>query len=518
MASAGAAGAHPQNMQRDLISAFGMPAEAPAFTWYPVPTKHGLVAHPFLLPHLWLAAIYVANPTAWATSIRGLPGEALAFWRSMKDTAVVRMHPAIKSSDWANTIPLGLHGDGGAFSHQDSLFVFTWNSLLGTGTTLAKRFILTVIKKSVMVPDTLAVMFKIVAWSFNVLLTALMPELDWDAKPMPLDPHGPRYIAGGYKAALIQIRGDWEFYSSVLELPNWGAGDEMCWLCHASKGGRLTYTRSDPGAGWRGTRRTHESYCLELAHRGVALPPLLARVVGLRLESVMIDILHTVDQGVASHIVANIFWEAVIKKSWGHRKQEDNVNALMEELQAHYKSAATPKGYSRIQGNLTVDRLRTAAGFPKLKAKAAATRHCATFALIIARRCLDHKRVALIEMLCRFYEIVALDGMFLSKEAKEELPNLGRHMMMLYGQLSAESLAAGRRLYKISPKHHLFVHLCEWQAVEMGNPRFYWTYADEDLVGSMIDMARSCHPRTLPATAMYKWLIYSFRFEPNVEP
>jgi len=61
MASAGAAGAHPQNMQRDLISAFGMPAEAPAFTWYPVPTKHGLVAHPFLLPHLWFAAIYVAN-------------------------------------------------------------------------------------------------------------------------------------------------------------------------------------------------------------------------------------------------------------------------------------------------------------------------------------------------------------------------------------------------------------------------------------------------------------------------
>ena len=451
------------------------------------------------------------------TSIEGAAGEALAFWNSMKDTAVVRMHPVLKAADWARCIPLGLHGDAGAFSHQDSLYVFTFNSLLGTGRTLAKRFLLTVIKKSIMVPDTLSTIFKILAWSFNVLLTGVMPELDWDAGPIPI-PEGPRYIAGRWTGALVQIRGDWEFYTSVLEMPNWGATDEMCWLCHASKCGSRVYTRADLAAGWRGTRRTHESYTKELKDRGKELPPLLALVIGLRLECIMIDILHTVDQGVASHVIANIFWECVKKHVWHPSRQDDNVEGLMHDIQQHYKSSATPKGHSRLQGKLIVDRLRSASGYPKLKAKAAATRHLADFALILARRHLDAKRVALIEMLVRFYTIVHSDGMFMQPEHKEELPGLGRRLMQIYGQLSAEALSAGRKLYKISPKHHLFVHLCEWQAVEMGNPRYYWTYADEDLVGSMIEVAECCHPRTLAGTAMYKWLIYAFDPESPFEP
>ena len=39
------------------------------------------------------------------------------------------------------------------------------------------------------------------------------------------------------------------------------------------------------------------------------------------------------------------------------------------------------KSMSRVQGKLTVERLRTDGGWPKLKAKAAATRHLVHFAL-----------------------------------------------------------------------------------------------------------------------------------------
>jgi hypothetical protein len=46
--------------------------------------------------------------------------------------------------------------------------------------------------------------------------------------------------------------------------------------------------------------------------------------------------------------------------------------------------------------------------------------------------------------------------------------------------------------------------------VELGNPKFYWVYADEDLVGQMIEVSRSCHPTTVAATAMYKWLLLAF--------
>ena len=54
------------------------------------------------------------------------------------------------------------------------------------------------------------------------------------------------------------------------------------------------------------------------------------------------------------------------------------------------------------------------------------------------------------------------------------------------------------------------MHLCEWQGPELGNPRFYWTYSDEDMVGTMVEVAESCHASTMAATAMVKWLVFAF--------
>ena len=110
----------------------------------------------------------------------------------------------------------------------------------------------------------------------------------------------------------------------------------------------------------------------------------------------------------------------------------------------------------------------------------------------------------------QFYALIEMEGMCLSDAAKIDIPRLGRDLCVLYSQLSAEAFAAGVRAWKLSPKHHHFQHLCEWQAVEYGNPRFYWVYADEDLVGHMIEVAHSCHPRTMAATAMFKWMLFAF--------
>ena len=44
----------------------------------------------------------------------------------------------------------------------------------------------------------------------------------------------------------------------------------------------------------------------------------------------------------------------------------------------------------------------------------------------------------------------------------------------------------------------------------MGNPRFWWTYADEDLQRVMKAIALCCHPLNLAPTALYRWLIGRF--------
>ena len=97
--------------------------------------------------------------------------------------------------------------------------------------------------------------------------------------------------------------------------------------------------------------------------------------------------------------------------------------------------------------------------------------------------------------------------MFLDEAACARFPLLGQRMCGIYAQLSAESLAHGQRRWKMTPKVHLVLHSCDWQAPSVGNPKHFWTYADEDLVGTMIEVAQSCHASTMAATALLKWSI-----------
>ena len=244
-----------------------------------------------------------------------------------------------------------------------------------------------------------------------------------------------------------------------------------------------------------------------LVGRGVELAAIFKEVVGLRIECVAIDVLHTCDLGITAHILGNIMWECVSGKSWGKPPHDANVAQLEVELKVFYSAN---KITSKVQGKLSTDRLRTTGGWPKLKTKAAAARHLAPFALMLAQKYLDERRVALCQLLCRFYEILYQEGQFLSAAAAEELPGVGRRICLLYSMLAAEAAERGAKLWKTSPKLHLFQHVAEWQSVELGNPRFYWTYADEDLVGKLIEVAESCHAKTMAVTAMYKWLTLVF--------
>ena len=78
-----------------------------------------------------------------------------------------------------------------------------------------------------------------------------------------------------------------------------------------------------------------------------------------------------------------------------------------------------------------------------------------------------------------------------------------------------------QKLWKFTPKIHLFLHLCEIQCVQYGNPRFWWTYCDEDLVGQLIEVSITIaryiriHPTVLSAAfALY----HAARAKPEPSP
>ena len=118
---------------------------------------------------------------------------------------------------------------------------------------------------------------------------------------------GGEWIAAGWRASLIQVRGDWEFYANTLGFPNWATADGMCWMCRATTDERLTWRNFASTAPWIATRRSHRSWIEELCAEGKPVPVLWERVRGLSLGCLMVDVLHCVDLGVTAHIIGNIF-------------------------------------------------------------------------------------------------------------------------------------------------------------------------------------------------------------------
>ena len=264
-------------------------------------------ARPVFWPHKFFAA--ADREDISRERIVGLDGAAAQFWESIKDSEFMTNHPFLPRAHWNKIIPLGMHGDGGAFNAQDSLYVLSWNSLVGSGSTLQSKFLFSIVRKQDMVADTLDTLTKALSWSFNVLLSGQTPHATWQGHALD---RGGEDLARGYRAALCQIRGDWEFDTSLFYFRQWNT-DEMCPFCLASATNAAhAWSDFSLGAWWRGTVwANHEDYAAYLHATGRALPVMFrpgCGVIGLRLSNVMVDVLHTIDQGVASHIIANTIW------------------------------------------------------------------------------------------------------------------------------------------------------------------------------------------------------------------
>ena len=298
---------HPQNLQRSLFSAFGLPTGAPEIDFRYIPTASGNVAHPFMLPHRFFKSLYHERKSFWNRAVRGPIGVAAQFWAKMNDHPFVREHPYLEGVDRSKLLGLGLHGDAGSYSHNNSLYVFTWNSVTGDGQTLDTRFLMTLIRKDQIVPRTIDAIAKILGWSFNVLLTGIDPATDEGGRTIPSG--GESYLADGWRAVLVRVRGDWEFYTSIFGAPHWGVVDRMCWLCGAvgDDDSHLCYTHCGEHASWRTTRVTHAQYLADLAARDEPVPAWYSHVHGLQIVCLMIDVLHAVDLGIFAHVIGNIF-------------------------------------------------------------------------------------------------------------------------------------------------------------------------------------------------------------------
>ena len=229
LASMGAGGKHQSNIFRAMRNFLGIPAGAPGITFFEIPTTQGTrTPHPFLLPHEFFSSFFSGRSALdWEMHVTGPKGACSQFWDSIKDTEFVKRHPDLPKKTWKHTVPLGFHADAGAFSKQDSVYVFSFNSLVGRGTTHQKRFVFTVIKKSLMLDNTMDEILCLFAWSCNTLLTGQTPSLGLRGNELS---SGGKPLAGPWRAALCQVRGDWAFFKECFNFPQWNGAVRMCFV------------------------------------------------------------------------------------------------------------------------------------------------------------------------------------------------------------------------------------------------------------------------------------------------
>ena len=153
----------------------------------------------------------------------------------------------------------------------------------------------------------------------------------------------------------------------------------------------------------------------------------------------------------------------------------------------------TMKTGSRLQ-TLTLPMIRKESGSISMRTKGAETRGLVPFAVTLA--CEMHSRspsphtrtvAACASALLDFYMVMSLESYNAAagKEACFKCVNL-------YQALSRESELAGQdRHWRMKPKNHMFSELGEHQGPVRGNPKHFWTYADEDFVGWVAKIARA---------------------------
>ena len=82
-----------------------------------------------------------------------------------------------------------------------------------------------------------------------------------------------------------------------------------------------------------------------------------------------------------------------------------------------------------------------------------------------------------------------------------------RKFCLQYGALGRAT--ASELLWKPKPKFHLMQEMCEYASEELGNPREFWCYKDEDFVGFVATLAASRGggklAHTNPEKALDRW-------------
>lgn len=283
-------------------------------------------------------------------------------------------------------------------------------------------------------------------------------------------------------AQLVEIRGDWSMFKSVLGLPGWQQNGPICWKCNMDKH-NLHDVSLD--AAWRNIFLSHDQFLAR--QRGLPAPWLSScfDIPFVTIDSIKIDFLHTADLGCTADFLGNFFWYITFfKVNAGRGSHRDRCNIF-------FKDHVLPFYQSQdIQDKLPFLRptmLKKEKGTYKLRAKAGEARALVGVVNQLVRQFLD--RSIEVERAMGFTGqslTQVYDCLHSQRFSRDNFQSSIHNFLKGLAWLARYHENRGdTQSWRLKPKTHLLAELGR----EGINPTQTWCYRDESWGGDMSHLA-----------------------------
>lgn len=505
--------AQSRNLARQLNSTLSKQCTLPMPMEVKIPFKgapDGADTASILLPHEMFSAFFNSEEL-WRTKILPEAERLPAFWSGFQGHPCMAGHPVLSIPGFEkHTIPLGFHGDevpivGVGKIWCRSVLFLSWFSLMGVaaGSTAeqAMVYINGLFEKFILPsddshPGSMAILWRILAWSFTAIYDGCWPARDWRghrwAKGSAEARRAGQRLAGPWRGCLVQMAGDLDYYSKYFDTPRWSNHSKPCALCKCTHKGPMSWLDNRVNSIWQSSMVTPSTWRTHFDSTNSML-----EIPGMNALSIAMDWMHCMHLGWLQYMFGSVMHLLVFLVL----PEEPLVNlaTVADFIKTHQKNNRCKHPYRMQLTKLTM--FQPKKGYPKLRGRAAdiAGLHEAMLSVWQQFRDASDVRHQQVELLLSLnHQIHDLLDEFSPRHGYLRIPAAqadqlflkGLQMSQLQGQLLETFEGEDVKVFNITSKTHFALHCL--QLSKHVHPFLTWCYKGESTMRRIQCLWKSC--------------------------
>ena len=340
--------------------------------------------------------------------------------------------------------------------------------------------------------DTMHHVWSVIKWSFEAAYFNKFPEADHMGKAWPQNSWrsqmaGQPLNPDGHSGLLWAIQGDAEYLQNEFGL-TLASHENICFHCGANRSS-CPYNDFRPGAAWRETM---------VSHAGASpTDHLVSEITGVTGDTFKFDILHTLEEGLTAHCLANCAFDWVCRSDWPGN-QDARLRALFGKISTLYTELG-------IDSENRIRRFPMSA-FCSVKAKwdsfpclsGIKAKQCRWLVPVFLQICEEFKdadsysqhKYQCLKHLNDVYDIMDRASLHPGTNDARAFRKSIDNCLLHYSRLSVISMNSGVLMWNTIPKMHWAQHLgllFRWL-----HPKLYSCYQGETMVGYMSALGHAC--------------------------